>query len=185
MAVQIPRRVWTADEYHQMAKAGILSEDDRVELIDGEIVEMSPIGSRHAGCVNRIVAFLQQKIGQSTIISVQNPIRLSDYTEPQPDIAVLRLRADFYADAHPTPQDVLLVIEVVETSLAYDRDIKLPRYANAAIPEVWLIDLTSALITHYAVPRNGVYADVLQVKHGSAIRSTVFPDLLASVDDLI
>ena len=185
MAVEITRRAWTVDEYERMAEAGILTEDDRVELIEGEIVQMSPIGSRHAACVNRVAAWLQRKIGQDTIISVQNPIRLNDYTEPQPDIAVLRLQADFYAPAHPTPADVLLVIEVAETSLAYDRDVKLPRYAEAQIPEVWLIDLAGATVTHYAQPRNGVYADVHPAQRGEVLIARTFPNVLVPVDDLV
>lgn len=184
MAVQITRRPFTVKEYERMASAGILGEDDRVELIEGEIIKMSPIGSRHAACVDRLSKLLERRIGQDTIIRVQSPIRLNDYTEPQLDIAVLRLRADYYAEAHPAPDNVLLVVEVADTSLEYDRDVKLPRYAQAMIGEAWLVDLAHTTLTQYTQPSNGFYASVHQVERGGALVSTVFPDLLLSAEDM-
>jgi len=178
------RRTWTADEYHRMAEVGILHEDDRVELIDGEIVEMSPIGSRHAACVNRIVSVLRQRLGIEFIISVQNPIRLNDASEPQPDIAVLRLRADYYADSLPVPSDVLLVIEVADTSLNYDQHVKLPRYADVAIAEVWIVDVARSMLTCYTDPRQGFYANQRHAQRGDAIPSSVFPNLVLAVDEI-
>ena len=119
MSVAVSRRLFTVDQYHEMACAGILSEDDRVELLDGEIVEMSPIGSRHSACVNRLTKVLDRQIGETAILSVQNPIRLGPRSEPQPDLALLRPRPDFYANAHPGPKDVLLIIEVAEPSAEF------------------------------------------------------------------
>jgi len=143
------RRLFTAEEYFRMGEAGILQEDDRVELIEGEIVEMSPIGSRHAACVNRLVKLFVREVGDSGIVGAQNPVLLPDYSGPQPDVAVLRLREDFYAEAHPTPGDVLLLIEVSDTTLRYDREVKLPLYALAGILEVWIVDLQNGEILTY------------------------------------
>src|SRR5262245_37141744 len=117
MAVQVSRRLFTVDEYYQMAQAGILHEDDRVELIEGEIIETAAIGSRHAACVDRLNQLFSGRVAGRAIVRVQNPIRLSQRSEPQPDLALLRPRADFYATGHPGPQDVLLVVEVADTSV--------------------------------------------------------------------
>jgi Uma2 family endonuclease len=150
----LQRHRLNVDEYHRMGRAGILPEDSRVELINGEIIDMAPIGSRHAGSVSQLNALLERATGDAAIVWVQNPIALSDHTEPQPDLALLRPREDFYKTAHPGPGDVLLVIEVADTTLAYDRDIKLPLYARASIPEAWLVDLAARTLTrcHEAGP---------------------------------
>src|SRR5438552_12280642 len=139
--VEVRRRRFTVEEYHRMAEAGILSEDDRVELIEGEIVQMSPIGPRHSACVDRLNALFTSRLRRRAIVRVQNPIVLSRWTEPQPDLTLLRPRADFYAERHPGPADVLLAVEVAETSGVYDRGTKLALYARARIPEVWLVDV--------------------------------------------
>ncbi len=141
MAVRpLPHR-FTVAEYHQMAVGGVFTEDDRVELIAGEVLEMTPIGARHAGCVNRLTRLLVGVLGDRAVVSVQNPLPLGDWSEPQPDVTVLRPRADFYAGGHPQPADVLLVIEVADTTGAYDREVKAPLYLTAGIPEVWVVDL--------------------------------------------
>lgn len=113
-----------------MAQAGILAEDDRVELIDGDLIDMRPIGSRHAGAVSRLTSLFGAGVGAEAIVSVQNPVQLDRYSQPQPDLALLRPRADFYAESHPQPADVLLIVEVAEASLDYDRDVKVPLYAR-------------------------------------------------------
>src|SRR5918997_6720202 len=120
MSVQIARRHFTVDDFYRMLEAGILTEDDRVELIDGEIIEMSPIGSRHASCVMRLNAVLTKRLGDTAIVNVQNPLRLSTRSEPLPDCSLLKPREDFYSRAHPTPDDVLLVVEVADSSIGYD-----------------------------------------------------------------
>src|SRR3982751_4315477 len=129
MSVQIQKHYFNVDEFYLMARGGVFSEDARVELIEGEVIEMSPIGSRHAGCVDRLNALLNRS-GQNVIVRVQSPIRIDDFSEPEPDIALLKPRADFYSNSHPTPADVLLIIEVAETSVEYDRGVKLPLYAR-------------------------------------------------------
>jgi Uma2 family endonuclease len=133
----IPRRRFTIDEYHRMGEAGVLSEDDRVELLDGEIVQMTPIGAPHASCVDRLNALLARRLGKSAIVRVQNPIILDRRSEPQPDLALLAPRSDFYSGAHPRPRDVLLAIEVMDASRGYDRTLKLSLYARAELREVW------------------------------------------------
>jgi len=140
-----------------MRETGILSEDDRVELIDGEVRVMSPIGPIHAAIVKRLNTLLSRSLHGTAILSVQDPIQLHDYSEPQPDLAILQYRDDFYAQAHPVADDVLLVIEVSDTTVEYDRDEKLPRYAHANIAEAWLIDVNSFTIEQHVQPRNGKY----------------------------
>jgi Uma2 family endonuclease len=130
-----------------MGEADIFHEDDRVELIDGQVVEMSPIGPAHAGCVTRLTALFAPLAGGAATLSIQNPVILAEYQEPQPDVALLRYRADGYGTAHPQTADVLLVIEVAETSAHSDRRIKMPLYARAGVPEAWLVDLPAEHLT--------------------------------------
>lgn len=180
------RRKFSVEEYYRMAEAGIFTEDDRVELIEGEIVEMTPIGGRHAACVNRLNALLVREAGDAAIVSVQNPVRLSERIEPQPDLTLLRPRDDFYAEGHPTPKDVLLVMEVSDTTLSYDREVKIPLYARSGIPEVWVVDLISgAEILAYSRPVGGAYEAVSRAAHGEPIASRTIPGLTLSVDDIL
>lgn len=168
-----------------MLDAGILSEDDRVELLEGEVIAMSPIGSRHAACVNRLNALLSAHVGSAAVVSVQNLIVLDDYSEPQPDLALLQPRTDFYADSHPTPDDVLLLIEVADSSLAFDREEKLPIYAQAGIREVWIVDLVHQQIVVYAEPMAGKYLIKQQYAHGSTVVSTVLPAMRLAADTIL
>lgn len=145
-------RRFTIAEYHHMIQAGVFHEDERLELLDGEIVPMSPIGSRHAACVNRLVHLLVQAVASRAIVSAQNPIRLNPYSEPEPDVALLRPSDDFYAAETPGSQDALLVIEVADSSLEHDRTNKIPLYARAGIGEVWLVDLDGRVVDVYRNP---------------------------------
>ena len=171
------QRLLTVDEYHTMARAGILTEDDRVELIDGKIITMSPVGSLHAACVNRITHLFAQCTAGRAIISVQNPIQLADVQEPQPDVALLHPRADFYASQHPGPTDVLLLVEVAGTSLDYDRTIKMPRYAAAGIPEVWIVALGEEHVEVYRRPTAQGYATRTVVSRGDVLTVEALPEL--------
>ena len=184
MSVPLVRRRFTVDEYHRMVQAGILSEDDRVELVEGEIVEMVPIGSRHAACVNRLNRLLS-RAGERAVLSVQNPIRLSAHSEPQPDLALLLPRQDFYASAHPGPEDVLLVVEVSETSSGPDREAKIPLYARAGIREAWLIDLEGEVVEVYQRPSSDGYGEVRSFRRGERISPEAFPDLTLSVEEVL
>jgi len=154
-----------------MIEAGILSAADRVELIDGEVVEMSPIGSRHAACVDRLNQILNRLVSDRFIVRVQNPICLDDYSEPQPDLCLLQPRADFYAQTHPTPADVLLVVEVADSSAGFDREVKLPLYAQDAVPEVWIINLPADIVEIYSQPAGGKYQKSQELQRGEVIKS--------------
>ncbi len=181
--VRVTRRRFTTDEYHRMGEAGIFGEDDRVELIDGEIVETGPIGPRHMWCVSRLDRLLHQQLGDDVIISVQNPIRLSVDGEPQPDVVVLRDWDD--PDTLPTVDNVLLVIEVSDTTLAYDCGVKLPLYAAAGVPESWIADLKGARLERHTEPRDGEYRSIAIARRGESLTSTVLPTLALAVDDVL
>lgn len=185
MTVRALRRRFTVEEYHQIAKAGILSEDDRVELMEGEIVEMIPISSRHAACVDCLNHLISHSLGEAVTVRVQSPIHLTEHSEPQPDLALLKHRYDFYADKHPGPEDVLLVVEVAETSQEYDREVKIPHYAQAGIPEAWLVDLKKEMIESYSKPSPQGYKEVRKYQSGKHLTSHSITDLKLSVDDIL
>jgi len=182
--VTVQRRRFTVAEYARMVTAGILSEDERVELIDGEVYVMSPIGSLHASMVDRLTRLLVLRCAQAAIVRVQSSIQLNDYTEPEPDFAVLQPRDDFYAQAHPRAADVLFVIEVADTSLAYDRGEKLPRYALSGIPEVWIVDLQQRVVEQYTQPHNEIYRHKLMLERGDTLSAQSVPGLQLAIDDL-
>jgi Uma2 family endonuclease len=174
MSVKLQRRRFTVHDYYAMADAGILGEDDRVELIEGEILEMAAIGSRHAACVDRLNRYLQA-VGEQAVVRVQNPVRLSDLTEPQPDLALLRARDDFYAAGHPGPADTLLIVEVSHSTLGYDREVKLPLYATAGIPEVWVVDVDGSAVEVYRDPASGRFRSEARLRAGDVLRPLHFP----------
>ncbi|HEV8683317.1 MAG TPA: Uma2 family endonuclease [Actinomycetota bacterium] len=184
MAIRNPYR-FTADHYERMGRAGILGEDDRVELIEGQIVEMPPIGSRHAGTVNYLIAVLVRGLGDRAVISPQHPVRLSDLSEPQPDVAILRPRPDSYRDSHPRPEDILLLVEVAETSVAFDRSVKLPLYARVGIPEYWLVDLKGGVLEVHRSPQQDRYAEVKELRAGTVIAPAAFSDLELDVGKIL
>ncbi|GBC85859.1 hypothetical protein HRbin11_02317 [bacterium HR11] len=185
MAVRVERYRFTVDDYYRMLAAGILTEDSRVELIEGEIIAMAPIGSRHAACVDRLNRLLTDRVGGRAIVRVQSPIRLSRHTEPQPDVALLRPRSDFYASGHPGPGDVLLVVEVAETSADYDRQVKLPLYGRAGIPEAWLVDLAGEVVEVYRRPGRRGYREVGRHGRGSVLTLQAWPDVGLAVDEIL
>ncbi len=158
-----------------MAEADIFEPDDRVELIDGEVVKMSPIGTRHAACVSRLSHLLVPQAGDRMIVRVQLPIQVGEMSEPQPDVALLRPRADFYADHHPMPPDVHLVVEVADTSLRHDLFRKAPLYIAGGVPEVWVVDLVAEVVH---VTRGGTTS---QVRAGESLAPLAFPDLVLDV----
>lgn len=166
----------TVADYYRMAEAGIFDEDDRVELIDGEIIDMAPIGSEHASSVKRLNRRFDRAVGEQAIVSVQNPVRLDEHNEPEPDIALLRYREDFYRSAHPGPDDVLLIVEVAHTSLRYDREIKLPLYARHRIPEVWVVDLDNRRLEIYRWPEGETYRDKACPAPNESIAPAALPE---------
>ena len=151
----------TVDEYHRMAEVGLLAPDARVELIEGEIIDMPPIGHRHAAAVDRLNRLLNLAVGDRAIVRCQGPIRLGDLSEPQPDFALLAPRADFYAERHPVAADTLLVIEVSETTLRYDRQTKLPLYARHGIPEMWIVDAAGKQLHIFRRPSGVAYDEIV------------------------
>lgn len=167
------RKKFRTDEVYQMMKIGILPEESGWELIDGEIIHRMSIGSKHASVVRRLEKFLERNFGDFMMISSQNPIHIDEHNEPEPDIALLKPRDDFYAERHPEPQDVLLVAEVSDSTLEYDRETKKALYAEAGIKEFWLINLKQNTIETYTDPANGEYyqmrifgrGEILQSKH--------------------
>ncbi len=183
---QAPRRRFTGDEIEQMARVGILHEDDRVELIAGELREMSPIGDRHVACVVQLTDLCQTTYGAHARISVQNPVRLDLYDEPQPDLALVR-RTAAYPSGKPLVSDLLLVIEVADTSLGYDRSEKLPLYARAGVPEVWLVDLTHDVIYVYLKPDPvaGTYSVVSRRRRGAQLAPLFAPEQGLAVDAIL
>ena len=166
-----------------MAEAGILTEDDRVELIEGEIVQMSPIGPRHAACVIVLTRRLVLALGDRALVSPQNPVRLPLDTEPQPDVVVLRPRDDGYARAHARPEDVLLLVEVADTSYRYDSGLKLRLYARTLIPEVWIVDLERDAVEVHRRPEHEGYASSERIVRGGIVSPAAFGDIVLAVDD--
>lgn len=185
MSVQLTRHRFTWDDYHAMAAAGALKEDDRVELIEGEIVDMTPIGSRHAAVVDRLTHRLVMDCGARAIVRVQGPVRLGAHSEPQPDLLVLERRDDFYQDAPPTAGDVRLLIEVADSSLQYDQTVKLPLYARARVREVWLVDLVRNEVQVHREPTLSGFGFVERRGRGSLVEPIAFPGLSLSVDELL
>lgn len=185
MALELKRRLFDVDEYHRMAQAGILTEDDRVELIDGEIVEMNPIGAPHARCVMFLNDVFVRRLEGRAVVSPQNSVRLDRRTEPQPDIILLRPPLARYAKTIPEPGDVLLIVEVADTSQYHDRVVKLPRYAAAGIPEVWIVDLGAAVLETYRDPAGSGYRSTQRLARGETVAPAAFPDVTLAVDDIL
>ena len=187
IAVSAPLRThnFTVDEYHRMAEAGVFREDDRIELIDGQVVEMTPIGVAHAGCVNRLTELFSRLAGTTATLSVQNPLILAEHQEPQPDFTVLRRRADGYGARHPRAGDVLLVIEVADTSVESDRRIKIPLYAEAGISEAWLVNLPADRIEVYCKPTGDKYAEVTSASRGHTLTPLEIPSAALIVDRIL
>ena len=179
------RRRFTVAEYYGIVNGGILAENDRVELLDGDLIAMPPIGDWHAASVNRLNNLMLPLLRQRAIMSVQNPARLDNINEPIPDIMLLRWRDDFYSNGHPTPADVRLLIEVSDTSVDYDRNAKLTAYARAGIPEVWIVSRQDRRIEAYTEPAGGEYSNVQYVGHGESIAPGTLPDVVVEIDRVI
>lgn len=185
MSVQLLRRLFTVEEYHKIIEAEVFTPDDRLELIRGEIIQMSPIGRRHAATVNRLVQVLTQLLEERIILSPQNPIALNANSEPQPDIALLLPRSDFYESELPQPKDIILLVEVADTTLTYDRDVKIPLYAQAGIVEVWLVDLNDSCIEVYQELLPDGYQNVRRLKRGQILTLQAFPNFSVRVDEVL
>jgi Uma2 family endonuclease len=184
-ATDLPRRHrLTVSDYYRMGEVGILAPDARVELIDGEIIDMAPPGSLHAATVHRLNTVFVRAMNDAATVLVQNPVRLSEYSEPQPDLALLRFRADYYSERHPQAADVLLIVEVADSSLRFDRTTKMQLYATHGIPEAWLVDLRGKRLIRHRVPEQGSYALVDEPDLATAVEVSALPGLTVDLHKL-
>lgn len=181
----VARRALTIAEYHRMGEVGILTGRDRVELIEGELVAMAPIGSEHSGTVNALTRLLVEIVGDRGVVAVQNPVQLDDLTEPEPDFAVLKPRPVYYRRATPRADDVLLLIEVADSSLAYDRAVKRSLYARHGIPEFWIVNLTAGEVEVCRTPTGDNYASVLHVGREAILEPVLLPGAAIPVATLL
>lgn len=177
----VPRRPLTVAEYHRMGEVGILTEDDRVELIEGQLIAMSPIGSDHAGTSNTLNRVLVMAVGDRGVVAVGNPVQLNDLTEPQPDFTVLKPKPDDYRSGTPRPEDVLLVVEIADSSLAYDRTIKRALYARHGIPEFWIVNLRAREVEVCRAPAGDTYGSVSVVRQGGVLEMENLPGVRVPV----
>ena len=185
MAPQPTRHRFTVADYYRMAEAGIFHEDSRVELIDGEIVDITPIGPRHSRGVNRLTERLIVKLQGAAYVSIQNPVSLDEHNEPEPDLVVAKRRADDYAGGHPTPGDVHLIVEVADSSAEYQRQTKALLYAGAGIPDYWVLDVGRDHVLVLRDPTDAGYATTRVYRRGEQISPLAFRDLALSVDELL
>ncbi len=183
MTMQIQRRAFTVDEYHAMAEAGILTTEDRVELLDGEIIAKVPIGSRHATCVDRLSEMLFEGLQGRAVLRVQGPVRLDAGSEPQPDLMLLKRRD--YSRGHPGPEDTLLLVEVSDTTIDFDRNAKLPIYARSGIPEVWIVNLDTRSVEVYSTPLDGEYTESRLIGAEASLTPACFEDISLPVSRVI
>jgi Uma2 family endonuclease len=185
MAGAVIKKRFTADQYQRMGQVGILSDRDRVELIDGEVVAMTPIGPRHNACVNHATRALVRAAGDDAIVQSQGSVRLDPYHEPEPDLVLLRPRTDFYASRLPGPDDISLIIEIADSLIEYDRDVKARVYAAAGITEYWLADLNANAVWRYSSPERGSYRSVVPCHRGQTIAPQLLPSCAIAVDVLL
>jgi Uma2 family endonuclease len=181
----VGQRRFTVTEYERMGEVGILGADERTELIEGVIIQMSPIGRLHARCVDDLTLLMINTLGTSAIVRIQGPIQLNDYSEPEPDVSLLRPRPDRYAQSLPTPDEILALIEVADTTYDSDRYFKLPIYAQNGIPEVWIVNLNQDQVERYADPANSTYQTVQIAQRGDSLIITALPGLAFPVDQIL
>jgi len=177
MSLSLITRKFTVEEYEKMTTQGIIKPDEKVELIRGEIIKMSPMGTRHAAGIYRLTQLFYRKFGDLILLGVQNPIRLNNNSQPEPDLSLLIPRSDFYVAAYPCPQDIYLIIEVSDSTLDYDRYTKIPLYAEANIQEVWIVNLKEECVEVYRHPRHGSYRDIQKYYRGESIFIESFPEI--------
>jgi Uma2 family endonuclease len=183
--LELERHRFTLAEYDRVAAAGVIDECERVELIDGDFLVMSPIGDPHAGTVDWLARVLVLGLGESAIIHVQNPIAIDEHNVPHPDVAILRPRADFHRTGKPTAADILLLIEVSDMSVRYDRSVKMPMYSRAGISEAWLVDVQHGELLVHTEPRPDGYGSVRTMRPGDSATPIAFPELALDVAALL
>lgn len=185
MSVELLRRQFTIKEYNRMIETGILTKYDRVELIKGEIIQMAAVGRHHTSCVKRLAELFFLRLAQAVTIGVQDPVELDDNSEPQPDLSILRRRADFYKAGHPQPEDILLLVEVADTTIESDREIKIPLYASSNIAEVWIVDINERVLEIYREPTLHGYQNIQKLQPGQIIAMQAFPDVNFTVEEVL
>jgi Uma2 family endonuclease len=185
MLAELKYRLWTVEEFLRLAQEGRFGPDERVELIEGEISPMTPIGDNHAGFTNKANKVFSKFLDDKAIVSVQNPIQISNYSRPQPDIAILKYREDCYVGISPKAEDVLLLLEISDSTLRMDRRVKLPLYAKAGIPEYWILNLEDNVLEVYRYPQAGKYVETILLKASDTIALLAFPEIQVSVSQLI
>ena len=185
MSIPVLKRRFTVEDYHKMAEIGVFKIDEKNELINGEIIQMSPIGKRHAACVNRCNRLFYQKLGDRILISVQNPILLNSLSEPQPDLTLLKPREDFYAIELPQPPDIFLLMEVADTTIDFDLSVKIPQYCQSGIQEVWLVDLNQNCIRMYRTPTPNGYQLIQLFEAEQMLILGAFPEVQINVKEIL
>ena len=173
----IHRHRITVDDYYRMAEVGILSPEARVELIEGEIIDMPKMGPDHASLVAQLTRLVMKAVGEQAHVLPQLPVRLSDLSEPVPDLALVKPQADFYRKHHPRPVDTFLIIEISDSSLRYDLQVKAPLYARHGIPEYWIVDVQGRQIRFFRSPQSGQYTDVVSTDAPGVVSPVVLPDV--------
>jgi len=184
MLVDVARRRFTVDEFWRMAEAGLFLDRPRVELVDGEIIDMTPIGRRHALCVGFLTEWFAPRLAGRALLLPQMSLRLGPRTECQPDLVLVRPPRAAYREANPAPSDVLLLVEVSDTSRGYDRQVKLPIYAGAGVPEVWIVDVVTEMVETHREPVRDRYREVQRLARGASVAPAAFSDLALPVDEL-
>jgi Uma2 family endonuclease len=182
MSTYAPTRRFTVAEYQKLGEAGILHEDDRVELLNGEIITMSPIGHRHITAIRHLLEVFSEQRRRRYWIDVQSPLTLGDGSQPQPDLILLRRKTA--GNRVPEAADVLLAVEVADSSLGYDRSEKLPAYARAAIPEIWIVNLLQDVIEVHRDPQGGAYQTILRHGHEATLSPLSYPDVEVRVSEV-
>jgi len=182
----VARKRFRVEDFRRMTEVGILPEESGWEIIDGFLIDKDmSIGSRHVGTVIKISKIFERRVGGETLVSTQNPVHINDYNEPEPDVALLKPRGDFYTESLPTPQDVLLLVEVSDSTVEYDRDIKKALYAEAGIEEFWIVNLKANTIECYSQPKNGNYRLVQILEAGETIESKTIENLSLRVEEVV
>jgi Uma2 family endonuclease len=185
MSLSLTTRKFTVEEYEKMSEQGIIKPDEKVELIRGEIIKMSPMGTRHAACIYRLTQLFSRKFADLILLGVQNPIRLNDNSQPEPDLSLLIPRSDFYVSAHPQPEDIYLIIEVSDSTLDYDRNTKIPLYAEANIKEVWLVNLQEECLEVYRYPVNFIYQSIQKYERGESVVIESFSEIELTLSEIL
>jgi Uma2 family endonuclease len=180
----LPFHRFTVGEYYRMFEIGLLAPDARVELIEGEIIDMTPIGSLHCGTVDWITALFHRTVSQHALVRTQGVVALSGFSEPQPDIALLERRKDFYRKAHPGAPETFLIVEVSDSSLRTDQLVKIPLFAHFGVPEVWVVDLLNERLHFYRSPREGDYTDVSSTAEPGLTALSALPDIAVDLSEL-